>query len=354
MGQFHNIALNIVTGFLGAGKTTALQNLLSHKPDTEVWAIVVNEFGQLGLDGKMLQHSGVAVKEIPGGCLCCVAAQPFTVGLNQLIKQYQPQRILIEPSGLGHPQQLLSQLSGQFYRDVFDVRAVITLLDARQLDDPRYLQHETFVSQLALADVLVGNKMDQYSDTDRALFYQLAQQLGLPAERAVLREGAQLDLSWLNLPHTATASLNVDDLDLPASPQGTVKSSASLKASVEKTSTIKTVIKSVPGWQITPSSADGHYSCSWRLPTSCCFDSTLLAWLRQLVADVELSRIKGLLCTEQGWVTLNITRHETQLLAADAGEHNSLEIISMTPLSVNPITEQLQQLQLQSSAEAAQ
>ena len=349
MGPFHNIALNIVTGFLGAGKTTALQYLLAHKPDTEVWALVVNEFGQTGLDGKLLQNSGVAVKEIPGGCLCCVAAQPFMVGLNQLIKQYYPQRILIEPSGLGHPQQLLSQLYGEFYRDVFDVRAVITLLDARQLHDPRFLNHDTFVSQLALADVLVGNKMDQYNEADRALFYQLAQQLGLPAERAVLREGAQLELSWLDLPHSAAASLKAGELDLPASTQHTAKPSAS-----SNPLTIKSVIKSVTGWQITPTSADAHYSCSWRLPATVCFKQALLEWLRQLAAEAELSRIKGLLCTEQGWVTLNITRHEAQLLPADAGEANSLEVISMTPLSVNSITDQLEQMQTDSSAEAAQ
>lgn len=354
MGQFHNIALNIVTGFLGAGKTTALQNLIARKPDTEVWAVVVNEFGQSGLDGKLLQNRGVAVKEIPGGCLCCVAAQPFTVGLNQLIKQYHPQRILIEPSGLGHPQQLLSQLSSEFYQDVFDVRAVITLLDARQLDDPRYLQHDTFVSQLALADVLVGNKMDQYSEADHLRFHQLAQQLGLPAERAVLREGAQLERSWLDLPHTATASIRAGDLQLPAAAQPAAQPLATTAKQSAKPSAITAVIKSVPGWQIIPSAADGHYSCSWRMPATCCFDSTLPEWLRRLADDAALSRIKGLLCTEQGWVTLNMTRHESQLLATDIGEYNSLEIISTTPLSVNPITQQLQQLQIQSSAEAAQ
>lgn len=350
MGQFHNIALNIVTGFLGAGKTTALQNLLAHKPDAEVWAVVVNEFGQAGLDGKLLQNRGVAVKEIAGGCLCCVTAQPFTVGLNQLIKQVHPQRILIEPSGLGHPQQLLSQLSSEFYQDVFDICAVITLLDARQLHDPRYLQHETFLSQLALADVLVGNKMDQYSEADRVLFYQLAQQLGLPRERAVLSENAQLEPSWLDLPHSSVVSLKAGELDLPASALPTEKSSTEpLKPSM-----IKTVIKSVPGWQITPSAADAHYSCSWRMPATCCFNSALTEWLRRFADDAALSRIKGLLCTEQGWVTLNITRHEAQLLPADAGESNIVEVISMTPLSVNSITEQLQHLQTGASAEAAQ
>jgi len=349
MGQFHNIALNIITGFLGAGKTTALQKLIAHKPDTEVWAIVVNEFGKTGLDGKLLQNRGVPVKEIPGGCLCCVAAQPFTVGLNQLIKQVRPQRILIEPSGLGHPQQLLSQLSGEFYRDVFDIRAVITLLDARQLHDPRYLHHDTFVSQLALADVLVGNKMDQYTEADRALFYRLAQQLGLPPERAVLREGAQLDLSWLDLPHSAAAKLKAGELDLPASLQAVEKPFAT-----QQPSAITAVIKSVSGWQVIPSSADAHYSCSWRMPASSCFRSAVLAWLNRLVVDAELSRIKGLLCTEQGWVTLNITRHETQLLTAQPGEHNSLELISIKPLSVNPVTEQLQKSQIDTSAEAAE
>ena len=350
MGQFHNIALNIVTGFLGAGKTSALQNLLAQKPPSEVWAVVVNEFGQTGLDGKLLQNSGAVVKEIPGGCLCCVTAQSFTTGLNQLIKQHHPQRILIEPSGLGHPQQLLSQLSGGFYQDVFDLRAVITLLDARQLHDSRYVNHDIFVSQLALADVLVGNKMDQYSEADRGLFYQLAQQLGLPAERALLSEYAQFDLCWLDLPHAAAASLKAGELDLPASAQRMEKSTAAEL----KPSRVNALIKSVPHWQITPSYADGHYSCSWRLPASQCFHSALLEWLKQLAAAAEFSRIKALLCTEQGWLTLNITRQETQLLAIEAGEDNLLEIISMTPLSINSITEQLQQLQLHTSVGTTQ
>ena len=111
MRRNHNIPANLVTGFLGVGKTTAIRNLLEQRPEIERWAVLVNEFGEIGVDGGLLADTGVALEEIPGGCLCCVSAQMFTVGLNRLIRQQDPDRILIEPTGLGHPAQIIRTLT---------------------------------------------------------------------------------------------------------------------------------------------------------------------------------------------------------------------------------------------------
>nr|CBX70012.1 hypothetical protein YEW_IU38090 [Yersinia enterocolitica W22703] len=92
---------NLITGFLGCGKTTTIRHLLSQKPEHEKWAVLVNEFGEIGIDGALLADSGAVLKEIPGGCMCCVNGFPMQVGLNMLLQQAKPDRLLIEPTGWG-------------------------------------------------------------------------------------------------------------------------------------------------------------------------------------------------------------------------------------------------------------
>ncbi|MBX4322025.1 hypothetical protein K4G81_22680, partial [Mycobacterium tuberculosis] len=87
--------------FLGSGKTTSILHLLAQKPADEKWAVLVNEFGEVGIDGALLADSGALLKEIPGGCMCCVNGLPMQVGLNTLLRQGKPDRLLIEPTGLG-------------------------------------------------------------------------------------------------------------------------------------------------------------------------------------------------------------------------------------------------------------
>ena len=149
---------NLITGFLGSGKTTTIRHLLAHKPDQERWAVLVNEFGEIGIDGALLADSGAVLKEIPGGCMCCVNGLPMQVGLNMLLQQAKPDRLLIEPTGLGHPKQILSLLTQESYVGWIDLQATLCLLDARQLSQPRYRDNENFRDQLAAADVILASK----------------------------------------------------------------------------------------------------------------------------------------------------------------------------------------------------
>ena len=99
--------VNLITGFLGSGKTTTLRHLLANKPENEKWAVLVNEFGEIGIDGSLLADTGAVLKEIPGGCMCCVNGLPMQVGLNMLLQQAKPDRLLIEPTGDGGTVRLL-------------------------------------------------------------------------------------------------------------------------------------------------------------------------------------------------------------------------------------------------------
>ena len=108
------IATNIITGFLGTGKTTAILQLLKQKPHDQRWAVLVNEFGEIGIDGALLSEEGALIKEVPGGCMCCAAGVPMSVALTALLRT-KPDRLLVEPTGLGHAHKVLATLtSNQF------------------------------------------------------------------------------------------------------------------------------------------------------------------------------------------------------------------------------------------------
>ncbi|PML43748.1 cobalamin biosynthesis protein P47K [Vibrio lentus] len=164
------VPTNIITGFLGVGKTTAILNLMKNKPADESWAILVNEFGEIGVDGSLIKGNDskqqVFIREVPGGCMCCAAGLPMQIALNQLLSEAKPDRLLIEPTGLGHPKEVLEVLSSEHYRKVLSLQKNITLVDARKLSDTRYSEHDTFNQQITIADTIVGNKVDLYKSGD--------------------------------------------------------------------------------------------------------------------------------------------------------------------------------------------
>jgi len=315
MSSFNNIPTNIISGFLGAGKTTAIQYLIKHKPPGESWAIVVNEFGQIGVDGKLLQSDAVAVKEIPGGCLCCVASQSFSVGLNQIIKQYSPQRIIIEPTGLGHPKKLIDTLNNEYYKPVLDLKAVINLLDARHLSEPRYLQHETFMSQIAMADVLIANKLDQYTEKDRNVFYQFVNSFDRPKTHIQMLQYAKINIEWLDINHDQQRDANLSNTH-------------NAHSHSDNSATTGDAC-----WQFIEGHADGYNSISWQINNSVAFNQQgLISWLTSLRQESKVDRIKGVLRIEHGWISINMTEHESEVLTVESSKDNILEIISFTHL----------------------
>lgn len=158
------IPTNLITGFLGVGKTSAIRNLISQKPADERWAVLVNEFGEVGIDGAIIESAGgetVSVSEIAGGCFCCSSDAPIEFTLMELIQATTPDRILIEPTGLGHPAKVLDTLRGSWFRSLIDLRATICLADAADFANPQVTSVEVFQDQLHMADVVVVNKLDR-------------------------------------------------------------------------------------------------------------------------------------------------------------------------------------------------
>jgi G3E family GTPase len=191
--------VNLITGFLGVGKTTALLKLLAQRPPGARWAVLVNEFGQVGIDGATLSQAGVAVREVPGGCICCSAQLPLRVSLTRLLREVKPERLLIEPTGLGHPAGVIDVLRGEGLASAVELRNVICLVDPRQLGDEKYRALETYQDQLALADVLVANKCDLATPEQLQAFQDFAAGCYPPKRMTAQVAHGALDPAWLEL-----------------------------------------------------------------------------------------------------------------------------------------------------------
>ena len=278
---------NLITGFLGSGKTTSILHLLAQKPADEKWAVLVNEFGEVGIDGALLADSGALLKEIPGGCMCCVNGLPMQVGLNTLLRQGKPDRLLIEPTGLGHPKQILDILTAAVYEPWIDLRATLCVLDPRQLLDPKVVANENFRDQLAAADVIISNKTDRMSaESERAfsVWWQeyAGKRLHVSATQGSI-DPALLDLPRLNLRPLPESAEH-------AHGHGQKKGLAAL---------------SLPGhqrWRRSLNAGQGYQACGWIFDADTTFDTVgLLEWARL----APVGRVKGVMRIAEGLVRIN-------------------------------------------------
>jgi G3E family GTPase len=199
--------VNLFTGFLGVGKTTALRHLIAHRPVDEKWALIVNEFGEIGIDGAVLSGDDVPVAEIAGGCLCCVAGPQMTVTVATLLRRTRPDRLLIEASGLAHAAGVIDEFRQEPLSEALEIGAVLTLVDPRQFVDPDYMRQPLYRDQVTLADVLVANKTDLADIPTMEAFHRQTE--GLFPPKALLAEvcNGQLDPAWLKLASSGQRSV---------------------------------------------------------------------------------------------------------------------------------------------------
>ncbi|WP_201586565.1 CobW family GTP-binding protein [Psychrobacter sp. HII-4] len=157
--------------FLGAGKTTLINHLLTTKPTEQRWALLINEFGRIGIDGTLLKGADwwqaaqetIAVREVSGGCICCTSQLPLQIAISRLLSEHKPQRLLIEPTGLAHPRELFQQLSEPHWQTALQMQAVLTVLNAKQWQQAKYREHEGFAVHVQEADALIINRYDHLS-----------------------------------------------------------------------------------------------------------------------------------------------------------------------------------------------
>jgi G3E family GTPase len=192
------IPVHVLSGFLGVGKTTAVKDLLARRADRERIAVVVNEFGSLGVDGALLSDCASCIlREVPGGCVCCTAMADLEASLEEVCDLVAPTRFVLEPTGLARPSELVDLLRGPRWAQRFDVRPVITLLDPQQDLPKAYAESALFRDQVDTGDVLVVNRCDLASEEEILRVEEWAGALAPPKLRIVRAEhGALPDEIW--------------------------------------------------------------------------------------------------------------------------------------------------------------
>ena len=306
------IPTNIITGFLGSGKTTLIQQLLASKPENERWAVLVNEFGQIGIDQALIgQQQEVFIKEVAGGCICCANFLPMQVALSQLLAKAKPQRLLIEPTGLGHPKQIIDSLSASHWQSTLKLEAVLCLIDARQYQDQRVREHESFIAQVEVADVLVFSKADLLNAEQKQLMLDFAQQLPSPNAKTVFVEHGQLDHELLGYKRqqmpVVKRSLLHDNLRLNA---------------VQNTASTDIV---EPPYHYHQQALD-TYVGGWIFPVDWQFEHHALM---DLLFAIKAQRVKGVIHTNQGWLAVNLTAVDASFNSCAESFDSRLEIISV-------------------------
>ncbi|MBA2319901.1 MAG: hypothetical protein H0V89_01990 [Deltaproteobacteria bacterium] len=294
----------VVTGFLGAGKTTLILDAFRFRPPTERWAVVVNERGSVGIDGALLTADGVSVREVAGGCVCCTAGIELEVALVSILREVRPNRLLVEPSGAARPERVIDALRSRGIREAVEPRATLCLVDPRRLADPRVTRSEIFQTQLAVADRVIETHAAAATAEDRAALEALV--AGAWPPRSVDWTDGALDPAWLDLP--PGGGLRV----LPAAGHEAI-------------------------------AGDGRIWSAARVFDAVLLELAVQGIVRPGLLPEGVLRIKGLFHTDRGWRRLDGTSDELRWTPSSWRGDSRLEILTATaPAAWDPIWTRLE------------
>ncbi len=153
-------SIDIVSGFLGAGKTTFIQKLLNEALKTEKVVLIENEFGEIGIDGGFLKDSGIEIREMNQGCICCSLVGDFETSLSEVVEKYHPDRIIIEPSGVGKLSDIIGAVKSIAGKLEVELHAAVTVVDAQKAKLYSKNFGEFFNNQIQYAGAVVLSRTD--------------------------------------------------------------------------------------------------------------------------------------------------------------------------------------------------
>lgn len=325
----HPVPTNVITGFLGSGKTTVIQHLLKSKPENERWAILVNEFGEVGIDGAILDGSteqSVFIREVPGGCMCCTSGLPMQIALNQLLARAKPDRLLIEPTGLGHPREVLETLCEAHYRPVIDLQGTITLVDARKTSDPRYTDHATFKEQLFTADIIVASKCDLYDEGSLESLNAYLDSLGVTATEVIPVSHGELDFNLLSCP--SKVSIETSDSHHHHHHADSAQGPSPADLIEQGQQCVRVTNK-----------GSGYFSKGWIVSPDTTFD---FKSIMTVLSGIESERMKGVFITDKGIFAINKADDVLSCVDMDESTDSRLEIICQSEEERDSISQVLE------------
>ena len=315
------VPTNLITGYLGVGKTTAIVNLLRRRPDGSCWAVLVNEFGEISIDQVPLTEAsaeGVVIREVAGGCLCCSAGLPMDVAVAQILRQARPQRLLIETTGLGHPWRMLDVFRKKPLGDAIDLRATVCLLDPRRLED-RQAASPAFQDQVHLADVLVANKTDLADAETMQRFDRWSTSLFPPKQLVATVKHGGIEPEWLDV---VCAPLRA-----PLFPEAHAHnhSAAHTHQRMQMTSPMNASICPRRPYRQQSGSSE-HHACGWIFSPEDVFDEDRL--MEFLLDSCDVERLKGVFRIGAEWILVNRSVREMEATFVAYRRDSRLEVVA--------------------------
>ena len=154
----------IVSGFLGAGKTRLIQKLLRETFQNNKVVLIENDFGEISIDAALLKSGGIEVREINSGCICCSLAGNFLQALKEILDRFQPEKLLIEPSGVGKLSDVLTACNHTAIKPLAEIKRKITVVDVKRCKMYAENFGEFFEDQVKKADVVMLSRTDLFPD----------------------------------------------------------------------------------------------------------------------------------------------------------------------------------------------
>ena len=156
--------IDIVSGFLGAGKTTLIKKLLKEALQNTQVVLIENEFGEIGIDGGFLKEAGIEIKEMNSGCICCSLVGDFASSLKEVLSTYSPERVLIEPSGVGKLSDVMKAVQGAMQNEDVVLNSAVVVVDAGKCK--MYMKNfgEFFLNQIAYAGTIILSRTGKMSE----------------------------------------------------------------------------------------------------------------------------------------------------------------------------------------------
>lgn len=157
------VKVDIISGFLGAGKTTLIKNLFKSSMKNEKVVLIENEFGEIGVDGTFLKESGVEIKEINSGCICCSLVGDFSSSMKEVVEKFNPDRIIIEPSGVGRLSDIIKAV--EKVEEELKINIVATVVDGGKCKMYHKNFGEFYNDQIARAKTVIVSKTEKLSES---------------------------------------------------------------------------------------------------------------------------------------------------------------------------------------------
>jgi len=156
--------IDIISGFLGAGKTTLIKKLLKEALNGQKVVLIENEFGEIGVDGGFLKEAGIEIKEMNSGCICCSLVGDFGTSLKEVMETYHPERIVIEPSGVGKLSDVAAAVAKVDFEEEIVLNSAVAVVDASKCK--MYIKNfgEFFINQIENAGTIVLSRTSNISE----------------------------------------------------------------------------------------------------------------------------------------------------------------------------------------------